>query len=398
MRLYKITSQNTVEFVISELSPQINAHNIFADPNYRTGIMGRGVCGSPFHVTGSPFHVTGSPGGGAAAPALPVNFWNQWAFETIQAGAYNPTTLDGGRTVVGIFDTSPFSTTVGSPTLMGISAVPNSFNLTVKQPFVVPTISTHLSTPSSFDVKEHGLFVAGLVHGVAPESEIHLIRVLDDNGCGDLFRLARAIHDFIRQYSQQPELMQNVVINLSLGVAKPMELETPGMTWFDRSVENLTTVLLAAHQRGAVIAAAAGNDSHGSESRKEPHLPAAYPYVIGVAASNRENGLTCYSNRGDVMAPGGEAEFDGGACKIHTQECLLSPDPRNCPWGLVSLYEPTPPVYAYWVGTSFATPLVSGIAALGLQDNISQMQIVSALRTPGVICVEHLYNQPCPVP
>lgn len=278
-----------------------------------------------------------------------------------------------------------------------IDATPSDLHLTVLHPFELTTIPT--LQERTFSVKEHGLFVAGLVHGVAQNSQIQLIRVLDDNGCGDIFRLAYAIHEFNEQFDDPDELMKGVVINLSLGIAKPTQAHPNRPDWADRALVSFTTALMASNQRGAIIVAAAGNDStidqHGS--RAPAHLPAAYQRVIGVAASNKENGLTCYTNSGDVMAPGGEAEFGDGKCEIKTQDCPN--EGGSCPWGLISLYNPSGPQYAYWVGTSFATPLVSGIAAQALASGKQQAEVLNLiLNNPGVTCLDLLNNQSCPVP
>ncbi len=49
------------------------------------------------------------------------------------------------------------------------------------------------------DISNHGLFVAGLAHAVAPHSAISLIRVLANDGCGDLFTIEQAIDAYIEQ-------------------------------------------------------------------------------------------------------------------------------------------------------------------------------------------------------
>jgi subtilisin family serine protease len=376
MALYSISSGHTVEEVLENFLEFLGNEEliVFADPNYRTGIMAAGACGSPFGIAGSPFGIAGSPfgiagspDGGAAAPAPSSAYWDQWAFESTRAGS----SLTGNGTVVGVFDTSPFH--VNSEPTVNFSITPAPFNLTLVNP-TPSRINQPLATPG-FSIKEHGLFVAGLVHGVAPDSEIHLIRVLDEYGCGDVFQLARAIHEFNRQFHEDKIPMNQVVINLSLGVAKPHGENAERPAWANRSAVSLETALLASYHRGAVIVAAAGNDSDidpdTNGARVSMHLPAGYDYVIGVAASNQDRQYTCYSNIGDIMAPGGEAEWNSASssCQPKTMECLNEKiDSKNCPWGLISLYDANASGYAYWVGTSFATPLVSGIAAQGLGD------------------------------
>jgi subtilisin family serine protease len=112
-----------------------------------------------------------------------------------------------------------------------------------------------------------------------------------------------------------------------------------------------------------------------------PHLPAAYPSVIGVAASNTSRERSCFSNWADVSAPGGEGGlgevpdlstdelFDTipSSCAPVSNECK-----GNCPNALISMSTSSPTGYAYWTGTSFSTPLVSGLAALIFDAGVSE--------------------------
>jgi subtilisin family serine protease len=101
----------------------------------------------------------------------------------------------------------------------------------------------------------------------------------------------------------------------------------------DRAVER---AIDRAVSRGAVVVAPAGND--GSV---DPNVPAAYPHVLSVAATDESGSLAAFSNRGDsvdVAAPG---------------DALAAPAPRAlCDTG-----------YARASGTSFAAPAASGAVA-----------------------------------
>jgi subtilisin family serine protease len=78
-----------------------------------------------------------------------------------------------------------------------------------------------------------------------------------------------------------------------------------------------------------------------------------------VGASNASGGPSCFSNQGDVYAPGGDG-IVANSCAL--PDCQ-SPTPDNFVVGPVYGY-PDSSGYAYWLGTSFAAPWVSGLAAL----------------------------------
>jgi subtilisin family serine protease len=254
---------------------------------------------------------------------------------------------------------------------------------------------TPVTPPSHItqDCSDHGLFAAGLAHAVAPQSEIHLIRVFNQYAMGDLFTLLQALHWFINQSAT----LDKTVINLSLGLQKADTADLPAnmraqidaliasmgtgysllAAGTDIPVMALETTLRIAEGHGAVITAAAGNDSHTVQSPAQ--IPASYPNVIGVAASNMERWKSCYSNTGDIGAPGGDGGPGSAAtCVPQNQNCVPSED---CPYGLISLASMpgSPSGYAYWVGTSFATPLVSGLAALLLESGVASSAVASAI-------------------
>jgi subtilisin family serine protease len=197
-----------------------------------------------------------------------------------------------------------------------------------------PSISlTHVMT----DISDHGLFVAGLIHAVAPDSELQLYPVLDQYGCGNLYTLITRLHTFISQaeVDRQNGRLNGAVINLSLGVLKPKNTDVIGMPTvpvelqqtqtsagsvaqqLDEAydllkiddIKSLAMTMQVAYQQGIVVVAAAGNDSWRDEYQSQPRppqYPAAYPFVIGVAGSNANRQRSCFSNWGDVSAPAGD--------------------------------------------------------------------------------------------
>jgi subtilisin family serine protease len=161
----------------------------------------------------------------------------------------------------------------------------------------------------------HGTHVAGIVHAMAPDALLLPVRVLDTEGLGTVFDLARGIR-FADDRGAR-------IINLSLG----MNGASPVVRWaIQRAVAN-----------DRLVVASAGNEGVFTNL----HFPASLPVVVGVAAVNswdRKTGFSNFGNIVDLSAPG---------------EGIIS----------TYLYHG----YAVWSGTSMATPFVAGAAAVATE-------------------------------
>jgi hypothetical protein len=136
-----------------------------------------------------------------------------------------------------------------------------------------------------------------------------------------------------------------------------------------------------------LLVAAAGNDNRPGQRPPGPRLPARYDDVVGVASVNRKLGPARYSNLGDQTVLGnGVAVFGGDAAPgpLPTDPNLIdtAPPPGSVD-AVVGVFSSGtfPPIsslqtvngvapppenltgWAYWAGTSFATPIVSALAA-----------------------------------
>jgi hypothetical protein len=363
---------------------------VIKDPNWLTG--------QPFEPEGSPFEPEGSPfepEGSASTPltklANPAEFMRQWAFRVIDLAASQ---YNGAGVRVGIFDSSPFSGLAPDTTVHKVLMIPDmppdsagGFSLDVLHP--TPSAMPAPSKKTAIDVRNHGFFVAGLIHALAPESQLRLVRVLGNDNRGDLFTLLKAIFNFLKDNLGQAPAGQ--VINLSLGVRLPPEEAQFGLP---AAILSLQYLMNAARCLGAVVAAAAGNDSAASPLPDPPNLPAGWNTGLGVAATNPENQRACFSNQGRLAAPGGDGrggKESGGGCQPRNTDC----QDGNCPMAVIGpILQPpysddTSTAYIFWSGSSFSTPLVSGLAALVFQaghgnlsaDQVEQLILCGCTRT-----------------
>jgi thermitase len=164
----------------------------------------------------------------------------------------------------------------------------------------------------------HGTHVAGIIDLVAPEAKIMPLRVLDTEGEGDDFTIAEAM--------SRAMLNGADVINLSLGSPSRSQL--------------LGRVSADVIEHGVVVVAAAGNSNSAA-----PMYPAAGDQVgapsgglVAVTSVDMYGHKSDFANYGpwvDIAAPGEDVRSAFPVSK-----------------------------YAYWSGTSMATPFVSGEAAL----------------------------------
>jgi subtilisin family serine protease len=164
----------------------------------------------------------------------------------------------------------------------------------------------------------HGTHVAGIVDITAPAAKIMPLRVLDTEGYGNVFTIAKAVYF--------AENNRADVINLSLGSPSRSKL--------------LQEVIKDATANGVLVAAATGNSNIfvAEYPAAGNGVVASADGLVAVTSVNMYEQKSDFANYGtwvDIAAPG---------------ESVRSAFPVS--------------KYAYWSGTSMATPFVSGQAAL----------------------------------
>jgi|GEM_PF-4981241 subtilisin family serine protease len=172
------------------------------------------------------------------------------------------------------------------------------------------------------DLEGHGTTVAALLagegddqfQGIAPNASYYAVKVLDDSGAGKLSDVLDGL-DWAVQHNVS-------IVSMSYGqpVYSPAE----------------HTAIQTLYNKGVILVAAAGNEGYDKLI-----YPAGYPEVVSVGAVNRYGEVASWSNKGAFLAaPGVEIT-------ILTR------------FGTTTTGS----------GTSYATPIVSGVVALMKQVN-----------------------------
>jgi thermitase len=179
----------------------------------------------------------------------------------------------------------------------------------------------------------HGTHVAGIiaavanngigVSGAAPNVKILAVKVLSAKGGGSLFAIAGGIKHSVDMGAK--------IVNLSLGGPAVTDLISSAVGYW-------------ATKKGALLIAAAGNSNTavGTPARIDD-------YFMAVAASDQNNNrakFSCYGKELSVTAPGVQIMATTPTYKVPLNDYGYAQN------------------YAFLQGTSMATPLVAGVAAL----------------------------------
>lgn len=194
----------------------------------------------------------------------------------------------------------------------------------------------------------HGSHVAGIiaaqgnnnegVSGVAPGAKILPVRVLGKCG-GYATDIAAGIYwaSGAKTFDMVPQNPNPAkIINMSLG-------------GYGSCPFFYSAAISLAKKAGSTVVVAAGNSNTDAAN----FAPANCPGVITVGAVGKTGNRSWYSNYGSkvaVAAPGGDSSRDGGSLILSTVNSGET--------------VPSSPGYAFYQGTSMATPVVSGAIAL----------------------------------
>ncbi|MHA7138113.1 S8 family serine peptidase [Rossellomorea arthrocnemi] len=190
---------------------------------------------------------------------------------------------------------------------------------------IVSPYDTVYDSPYTMSNGDHGTHVAGIIGssmengvgatGIAPSTSIMPIDV------------------FTTEYAYISDVIEGIYYAVDQG-ADIINMSLGSYSYSDSYNE----AIQYAHDNGVLVIAAAGNDNSG-----QSHYPSSYPNVISVASTNEYDLKSSFSNYGndiDISAPGS---------RIFSTLAYSS--------------------YGYMSGTSMASPVVAGVAALMLAND-----------------------------
>jgi len=271
-----------------------------------------------------------------------------------------------------------------------------------------------------FRMADHGMFIAGIVRDVAPDAHVECIRTLNDFCAGDSTAFVKILEGIQNRMllinpddnNNQGDLFgKPVVINLSCVIPPDDVLKDQGIT--DPSTvraEIYQPIKDLVHQ-GALFVASAGNEgdtryqpSNPTHVRPDALYPAQFAYtgvagypalgnsIIPVGAVDQHGNPTtysCYPGDLGIATYGGDVpkhfKHDASGCFTEAEDidALIGIyTALSYPALLLEDCRPTYPVpnahaWAYWSGTSFATPIITGLVARILQSKLENPLITA---------------------
>lgn len=192
-------------------------------------------------------------------------------------------------------------------------------------------------TTDTDDTYGHGSFVATVIGsseiGIAPGAELVPLKCFDGK-TGAISCIVAAVYDAVDVYHVN-------ILNMSLGTQYSAKAD----------FQELYKAVRYAFRAGVIITAASGNITSGASSGDDPYYyPAAWNEVVGVGAV--------------------DAAKNVAQCSYQNDSVMVAAPGQRVPG-----YDCTGTSYVLGTGTSFATPYVTGAAALALSVDPTLMPL-----------------------
>ncbi|BCB05812.1 S8 family serine peptidase [Bacillus sp. KH172YL63] len=218
--------------------------------------------------------------------------------------------------------------TIGSSDVV-VAVIDNGIDLyhrDLNQHIVSPYDTVH-DSPYTLSSGDHGTHVAGIIGSSM------------DNGVGAVGIAPSTSIMPIDVFTTEYAYISDVIEGIYYAVDKGADIINMSLGSYSYS-SSYNEAIQYAHNNGVLVIAAAGNDNLGI-----PHYPSSYPNVISVASTNEYDNKSTFSNYGDdidISAPGSR---------------------------IYSTFSNSD--YGYMSGTSMASPVVAGVAALLMANDPS---------------------------
>jgi serine protease AprX len=222
---------------------------------------------------------------------------------------------------------------------------------------VADEVITQLLPNSPGDGRGHGTFVAGIAAGngpnyagAAPQAKLVSLDVMDDNGMArtsDVIAAAQWIYNNKDKYNIK-------VANFSLHSTVPSNFTNDPL---DKAVEKLWFA-------GVTVVVAAGNYGHPDGPSGVPFAPGNDPFVITVGAVDLDG--TVKIREHDVPSWSAYGYTNDGFRKPEIAAAgryMVGPVPATASLLALKPQNYVAPGYMMLSGTSFASPVVAGVAA-----------------------------------
>jgi major intracellular serine protease len=181
---------------------------------------------------------------------------------------------------------------------------------------------------SYYEDNSHGSHVSGTIAGknvgIAPQAKILTVKVMDDKGIGNIERTIEGLKYILNWKGKKGEKVD--IANMSLGASSELEKYPDLLNKYHQAIKDLVN-------NNIIVIVAAGNTG-----KKEHQYPAFFDEVVTVAACDVKNKIANFSTRSDAV----------DICQNGVDIVSV-----NYKGGYMSMS-----------GTSMATPMVSGMAAL----------------------------------